>query len=285
MGKQNKDVGCIGCFGWLLAVGLILYIIEVIFSFAIKNLPIIITVIFVALILFMLIALFQKKRKHSFGEEGFQGNNFLNKFVKNIPVEKQKIKDFDVESFAKECNSYVIREERKEQNQSVKELKHSKFNKEMSVLEANKKLQRTNELANIANKTTDRDEFYNSINEIKDILKELSKYEGKLPFIGSPSADLKNLEQIEQSQIELLEKRIKEDCNNNDFAEETIVEKDSTKESKPESDAKPKIINQKPKPYKKSMSAYDIERFAIECNAYVVREERREQEESDGEAD
>jgi len=71
-------------------------------------------------------------------------------------------------------------------------------------------LQEAKELANKANKTTDRDEFYNSINEIKNILRELSKYEGKLPFIGSPSADLRNLEQSEQNQIELLEKRIKE---------------------------------------------------------------------------
>lgn len=82
--------------------------------------------------------------------------------------------------------------------------------KTISVLEADSMLRRTNELANIANKTTDRDEFYRSINEIKSISKELSKYEGKLPFIGSPSADLRNLEHMEKSQIELLEKRIAE---------------------------------------------------------------------------
>lgn len=65
--------------------------------------------------------------------------------------------------------------------------------KTISVFEADSMLRRTNELENIANKTTDRDEFYNSINEIKSILRELSKYEGKLPFIGSPSDDLKKL--------------------------------------------------------------------------------------------
>lgn len=80
----------------------------------------------------------------------------------------------------------------------------------LSILEVEKKLKRSNELANIANKTTDRDEFYRSINEIKGILRELSKYEGELPFIGSPSADLRNLERMEKSQIELLEKRIEE---------------------------------------------------------------------------
>lgn len=82
--------------------------------------------------------------------------------------------------------------------------------KGISVLEADKMLRRTNELANIANKTTNRDEFYQSINEIKSILRELSKYEGKLPFSGSPSADLRELERMEEKQIELLEKRIEE---------------------------------------------------------------------------
>lgn len=86
----------------------------------------------------------------------------------------------------------------------------SSSNKAISVSEADSMLKRTNELANIANKTTDREEFYNSINEIKSILKELAKYEGTLPFIGSPSSDLRNLERIEQKQIELLEKRIEE---------------------------------------------------------------------------
>ena len=90
-------------------------------------------------------------------------------------------------------------------------------NKTISVLEADSMLKRTNELANIANKTTDRDEFYRSINEIKSILRELSKYEGKLPFIGSPSSDLRNLERIERSQLELLEKRIEEKEANENF--------------------------------------------------------------------
>lgn len=90
-------------------------------------------------------------------------------------------------------------------------------NKTISVLEADSMLKRTNELANIANKTTDRDEFYRSINEIKSILRELSKYEGKLPFIGSPSSDLRNLERMERSQLELLEKRIEEKEANENF--------------------------------------------------------------------
>lgn len=90
-------------------------------------------------------------------------------------------------------------------------------NKGLSVLEADSMLKRTNELASIANKTTDRDEFYRSINEITSILRELSKYEGKLPFIGSPSSDLRNLERMERSQIELLERRIEEKEINENF--------------------------------------------------------------------
>lgn len=82
------------------------------------------------------------------------------------------------------------------------------FKRKLSPLEAQKKLERANVLAGIANKTTNRDEFYSSIHEIKTILMELSKYEGKLPFIGSPSADLKNLQYSEQTQIDLLEQRI-----------------------------------------------------------------------------
>ena len=90
-------------------------------------------------------------------------------------------------------------------------------NKSISVNEADSMLRRTNELANIANKTTNREEFYNSVNEIKSILKELSKYEGKLPFAGSPSADLKTLERTEQKQLELLEQRIAEKERNENF--------------------------------------------------------------------
>lgn len=84
------------------------------------------------------------------------------------------------------------------------------FKPKLSALDAQKKLERANLLADIANKTTNRDEFYGSVSEIKATLMELSKYEGKLPFIGSPSADLKNLQYSEQTQIDLLEQRIYE---------------------------------------------------------------------------
>lgn len=90
-------------------------------------------------------------------------------------------------------------------------------NSKISEVDAIRKIEQANQLSNIVNTTIDKEEFYNSINEIKNILTELSKYEGKLPFVGSPSIDLKNLEQIEKKQIELLEKRIAESKKQSDY--------------------------------------------------------------------
>lgn len=92
--------------------------------------------------------------------------------------------------------------------------------KELTLTEANEKIIRANNLANILNKTTDREEFYNSLKEIKEILRELAKYEDKLPFSGSPSDDLRKLEQSEQRQIQLLEIRIAQ--KNNSYSDNNI---------------------------------------------------------------
>lgn len=81
---------------------------------------------------------------------------------------------------------------------------------EISISEAYAEIDRANKLAEVANKTTDRAEFYNSINEIENILIELSKYENKLDFPFSPSANLQDLRRGRNEQIELLEKRISE---------------------------------------------------------------------------
>ncbi len=82
--------------------------------------------------------------------------------------------------------------------------------KEMSVSEALSEIDRANRLADIANKTTDREEFYNVIGEIENILTELSKYEHKFGFSYPPSANLRDLRRGRDKQIELLEKRIAE---------------------------------------------------------------------------
>lgn len=110
----------------------------------------------------------------------------------------------DLERFARECNAYVARKERMEEKNQFA------IAKELSESEAVEKINRANKLANIANKTTDREEFYNAINEIESILTELSMYECKFNFSYPPSADLRDLRCGKNKQIELLEKRIAE---------------------------------------------------------------------------
>lgn len=61
---------------------------------------------------------------------------------------------------------------------------------EMLESEALSRIDRANRLADIANKTTDREEFYNAIGEIESILTELAKYEHKFSFSYPPSANL-----------------------------------------------------------------------------------------------
>jgi HJR/Mrr/RecB family endonuclease len=74
-----------------------------------------------------------------------------------------------------------------------------------------RKIDRASELSEIINKTTDRDIFFSGLYEIKSILKELTKYEGTVDFVHSPSADLKSIEDSEYEQIKLLECRIREE--------------------------------------------------------------------------
>lgn len=81
---------------------------------------------------------------------------------------------------------------------------------DMSISEAYVKIDRAKKLAYIANETINREEFYNSINEIEDILTELSKYEHKFKFSYPPSANLRDLRRGRNKQIKLLEKRIAE---------------------------------------------------------------------------
>lgn len=98
--------------------------------------------------------------------------------------------------------------------ESTREMENTADNsakhKEMSVSEACAGIDRANKLADVANKTTDREEFYNTISEIESILTELSKYEHKFNFSYPPSANLRDLRRGRNKQIELLEKRIKE---------------------------------------------------------------------------
>ncbi len=82
--------------------------------------------------------------------------------------------------------------------------------REMSESKALSEIDRANRLADIANKTTDREEFYNATEEIESILSELSKYEHKFSFSYPPSGSLRDLKRDKDEQIKLLEKRIAE---------------------------------------------------------------------------
>lgn len=98
--------------------------------------------------------------------------------------------------------------------ESTKEMENTADNsakyKEITVSEAYAEIDRADKLADVANKTTDREEFYNAISEIESILTELSKYERKFNFSYPPSANLRDLRRGKNKQIELLEKRIAE---------------------------------------------------------------------------
>lgn len=73
-----------------------------------------------------------------------------------------------------------------------------------------REIDRANELADIVNTTTNREEFYKGVSEIKTILKHLITYEGIVDFESLPSEDLKRLEANEKEQEILLEKRIQD---------------------------------------------------------------------------
>ena len=83
--------------------------------------------------------------------------------------------------------------------------------REMSISEEHAEIDSASKLADIANKTTVREEFYNSIHEIESVLTELSKYEHKFNISYLPSENLRNIRNDMDKQIELLEKRIVEE--------------------------------------------------------------------------
>lgn len=168
--SSGNGGGCIGCFGWIIAIGLTLSLMETIFSFISNNLPVIITIIFISLVLLMFIVFFQKKYKDLSDKEDFQDDSFINKPVENIQTESQKIKEFDVEAFARECNAYVIREERKERQK--REQESSKI--QSGIESFNNDIFETNqELDNIENDTLSKNEEWEKLNaELSDALRD-----------------------------------------------------------------------------------------------------------------
>lgn len=73
------------------------------------------------------------------------------------------------------------------------------------------KIDRCKELATIVNTTTNRTNFFESLNEIKELMYQLTEYEGKIPFTVTPSDNLNTIIENEKEFIFSLEKRIKEE--------------------------------------------------------------------------
>lgn len=76
------------------------------------------------------------------------------------------------------------------------------------AIEVYSKIDRAKNLYKIMNATIDKEEFFNSLSELKEILNELMKYEEKYKMVPPPSEDLKYLESVENQQIKLLIKRM-----------------------------------------------------------------------------
>lgn len=119
-----------------------------------------------------------------------------------------------------------------------------------------KKIDEGKMLAEIVNTTTDENVFLSSFNKTCKILEELIQYEDKIPFSHLPSEDLKAICNNVDKTISLFQERVKKEKSVNSFSEN-------------------KVNNLKNK-FEVAMSKYDIERFARECNAYTVKEERKE---------
>lgn len=79
---------------------------------------------------------------------------------------------------------------------------------EIFIAKVNTKIDKVNELAKIINQTTDRDVFFISVEEIENILTELSQIEQNLNLLQLPSEHLRKFRYAKPKQIALLEKRI-----------------------------------------------------------------------------
>lgn len=200
-----------GFIGAIIAFLLIVFVIYLIFSHINQILFIVLATlvaIFTLVIILSICEVMVKKRYTEDGGEETEAQedspSFAEKFVDKIKSKPQcaHMSEYEIEQYAKECNAYVVREEREEQNQALIE--------EKLISEVNSKIDKINELAVIINKTTNREEFYNCVKEIEDILTELSEKENELDFPFPPSAHLKDFRKGKSKRIELLEKRIVE---------------------------------------------------------------------------
>lgn len=173
-----------------------------------------------------------------------------------------------------------------EKKEPQQEVEYSKYDAEQS-------LKKIKELANTINTTINEDVFEKSMDEIKNRLSDLSKYEDRIQFLNSkPSEDLKRIVKYESLTRERFKERAKE---NQGFLEDKIREKQKDNEHlKNEVDKLKEEINRLKNDYKSfdgipvcddlkntskktykrnGLNDYDLERYAVMCNAYVEHEE------------
>lgn len=98
---------------------------------------------------------------------------------------------------------------------------NSKSFSEISLSNIQSELEKVKELAAIANKTTDIDEFCDIVSQIEKILTKLSKYEHMIDFTYPPSQKLKDIQNDRDRHITLLRERLSIKEKNTDQANNT----------------------------------------------------------------
>ena len=130
------------------------------------------------------------------------------------------------------------------------------------IEEIEETLNHVKSLADIINTTLDREEFVKALEEIKAELKYLSCFERCNIFYNStPSKDLERLIENEHLTWEKFEKRYSE-ANRAKEKINYFKSKDSIQLNRPK--------------YKRQKS-FDVEKYAIMCNAYLEHQDEMEQ--------
>lgn len=156
---------------------------------------------------------------------------------------------------------------------------------------AQKQLDEAKRLSEIVNTTIDEDEFLTTFNEICKILEDLTQYEDKIPFESPPSKNLKTICDNVDKTIAFFQNRIRENeilvsFNQSEQKQKPPIslpiiniEKETLEsifKHENQNKTESKLNSQKSKT--KYMSRYEIDRFARECNAYTIKEERKKEQ-------
>lgn len=120
-------------------------------------------------------------------------------------------------------------------------------------------------------------------NDTMEIVEEIvPEDETEVVIVENVDGEIEELVQRAETQIITIEENIHPERieERDKTVVETVVESPKPKTV----EEKPKPIERKQKPKRRYMRQYDIEQFAKECNAYMVREERRERQEQEEKA-